>query len=81
MKAFLDKLYLCDPRLDDYVDILEWVANGRNVLCRLKADICGKVQDFHTHSLEIHSVSGKPSRTRILTLRHVLRFSEKNKML
>ena len=36
-KAFLDKLYLSETRLDDYVDILEWVANDRKVLCRLKA--------------------------------------------
>ena len=59
MKAFPDKRYLCETRLDDYVDILEWVANDRKVLCRLKVESGGKVQDFHAHSLEIHSVSGR----------------------
>ena len=59
MKAFPDKLFLCETRLDDYMEILEWGVDDREVLCCRKAGSDGKVREFRAYSLEIRGLSGK----------------------
>ena len=81
MKAFLDKLYLCEQWPNDYVNILVCVGPMTVKFHTAEKPRERAIPSFTAHSLEIHSMYRKTFPNENIDRGVILRFNKRNKVL